>query len=404
MITAQKQLSLMLICDPLFCADYIFSALTEKDLEGIDRRLFTICRKLYDEEREIDLLNINDRQINEYVQDRHLIFPITEEKLLRVIEAIKTQNSLKSLVELGDKIKSMAKNNMPLQVIWEEIEKERDAEIKRETGQIKKLTEIINQFNTQEIYEGMNRSCIKTGWPDFDRKVILKPDDLFIIAARPSMGKTDLCLQLMKRAALNGHKPILFSLETRAEYLLKRLAGGNSFIEFQEGCQRLKDLPVYFDDCHSQTIGSIRMQVKRAVDKYGIDLIMIDYLTLLDMPNGESRNLQVEEITKGLKRLAREFKIPVGVLSQLSRKVEDRNLKMPVLSDLRDSGGIEQNIDIAMFLWRPFYYQIKEFENIVDTTNYLRLILGKQRDGATGFLEFYYEPINKIIEGWAYGV
>ena len=170
--------------------------------------------------------------------------------------------------------------------------------------------------------------------------------------------------------------------------------------EYLDGCAKNVDLPIYIDDNPIQNVFSARAQVEYAYKKFGIKVAIFDFLTLMDTPAGENRNREIEELTKGLKINARETNIPHIILAQLNRGVEGRRDKRPELSDLRDSGAIEQIVDIALFLYRPIYYDIKEVDGISDTTNYLEVLSRKQREGARGAMQFFYDPIKKIVGDW----
>ncbi len=221
---------------------------------------------------------------------------------------------------------------------------------------------------------------VKTGLSDFDKKIGgLHKSDLIIIAGRPSMGKTAFATNIahfvsQKREKFNKNV-LFFSLEMSSEQLGTRLMSeisqissenirtGNlsksDFNKIISASEQLKELSLFIDDSPALTISSIRTRARRIKRKYGLDLIVIDYLQLI---NSESRNLndnrvkEISDITRGLKAIAKDLNIPVVALSQLSRKVEDREDKRPQLADLRESGSIEQDADLVVFLYREEYY------------------------------------------------
>lgn len=222
---------------------------------------------------------------------------------------------------------------------------------------------------------------LKTGLNDFDKKIGgLHRSDLIIVAGRPSMGKTAFATNIASNICNNKKSTkktnvLFFSLEMSSEQLATRILSEiskissegirtgnlskNEFEKLIKSSENLKDLSLFIDDSPALTISSIRTRSRRLKRKQGLDLIIIDYLQLL---SGESRNLndnrvkEISDITRGLKAIAKELNIPIVALSQLSRKVEDREEKRPQLSDLRESGSIEQDADLVVFLYREEYY------------------------------------------------
>tara|TARA_A100001015_G_scaffold294327_1_gene371993 strand:- start:60 stop:1520 length:1461 start_codon:yes stop_codon:yes gene_type:complete len=222
---------------------------------------------------------------------------------------------------------------------------------------------------------------LKTGLNDFDKKIGgLHRSDLIIVAGRPSMGKTAFATNIASNICNNKKSTkktnvLFFSLEMSSEQLATRILSEiskissegirtgnlskNEFEKLIKSSENLKDLSLFIDDSPALTISSIRTRSRRLKRKQGLDLIIIDYLQLL---SGESRNLndnrvkEISDITRGLKAIAKELNIPIVALSQLSRKVEDREEKRPQLADLRESGSIEQDADLVVFLYREEYY------------------------------------------------
>ena len=222
---------------------------------------------------------------------------------------------------------------------------------------------------------------LKTGLNDFDKKIGgLHKSDLIIVAGRPSMGKTAFATNIASNICNNKKSKkktnvLFFSLEMSSEQLATRILSEiskissegirtgnlskNEFEKLIKSSENLKDLSLFIDDSPALTISSIRTRSRRLKRKQGLDLIIIDYLQLL---SGESRNLndnrvkEISDITRGLKAIAKELNIPIVALSQLSRKVEDREEKRPQLADLRESGSIEQDADLVVFLYREEYY------------------------------------------------
>ena len=232
--------------------------------------------------------------------------------------------------------------------------------------------------------------------------------DLIIIAARPSMGKTAFCLNVAQYAAYNKKVPVLFfSLEMSHQQLVKRLISSEARIDgskirsgyFSEddwvklslAVRVLEDTPMLIDDTPGASLMEIRSKARKAYSQDKIGLIVIDYLQLITLSSDgstkvESRQQEVSAISKGLKNLARELNVPVICLSQLSREVEKRPDKRPLLSDLRESGSIEQDADIVMFLYRDEYYNKHNIEN----QGIGEVIIGKQRNGSLGTVKLAF--------------
>ena len=242
---------------------------------------------------------------------------------------------------------------------------------------------------------------ITTGFADLDRRTSgLQRSDLVLIAARPSMGKTAFALNVAQNAALKGGASVaIFSLEMSKEQLVQRMLSAESHIEIQKirtgslsedewtrlarAMGPLAQAKIYIDDTPSITIMEMKAKCRRLKMEQGLDMIMIDYLQLMSGDGkSESRQQEISAISRALKGLAREMDCPVVALSQLSRAPEMRADHRPILSDLRESGAIEQDADIAMFLYRDEYYHPdSEKKNIGE------VIIAKQRNGATGTIE-----------------
>lgn len=284
-----------------------------------------------------------------------------------------------------------------------------------------------------------NVSGLTTGLRDLDAKLGgLQRSDLLILAGRPSMGKSSLAMNIAYKAAkayLNGDhdrgaRTAVFSLEMSAEQLALRILSDvtsipsekirrgeisdHDFTKFATASQELAKLPLYIDDTPALTIAAIRTRARRLQRQHGLDLILIDYLQLISGSSKSSqanRVQEVSEISRGLKTLAKELDVPVIALSQLSRALEQRENKRPQLSDLRESGSIEQDADVVMFIYREEYYLSREepaqkpeegpekfadryqgwVEKLEKAQNVAECIVGKQRHGPIGTVELYFD-------------
>lgn len=248
---------------------------------------------------------------------------------------------------------------------------------------------------------------VPTGFPELDNLLSgLHKSDLIILAARPSMGKTSLALDIARNVAVKHDVPVgIFSLEMSSEQLVDRMLSAESFVnswkmrtgavraeddlaKIRDALETLSRAPIYIDDKPAQNILSMRAVARRLKRERGIGLIVVDYLQLMAPTNtkaSDSMVQQVTEISRSLKQLAREIEVPVIALSQLSRAVEQRGGK-PRLSDLRDSGSIEQDADVVMFIHRDDK-QNKES----DRPNIAEILVEKHRNGPTGKVELYFD-------------
>ena len=258
------------------------------------------------------------------------------------------------------------------------------------------------QFQAGEAVTG-----VSTGFADFDRLTGgLQPGSLNIVAARPSMGKTALALNIAQYAAVRKKVPVLvFSLEMGAEQLVQRLLGAEARINIHdlptgsfhetaweslaEAAGVLAQAPLYIDDSSVLSTLELRARCRRFKALHPeLGLVVVDYLQLMSMAKRvESKQQEVAEISRALKAVARELEVPVVALSQLSRAVESRNDKRPMLSDLRDSGAIEQDADLVILLYRGGYYNATTAE---ETDNAAEIIVAKHRNGPTGTVHLVF--------------
>lgn len=261
----------------------------------------------------------------------------------------------------------------------------------------------------EKLHEGEGRlRGVSTGFDQLDNLLSgLQKSDLIIIGARPSVGKTSLALDIIRSAALHEQKPVgLFSLEMSREQVIDRLIAAESnvalwklrtgrlsddtdFALVQSGLDSLSRAPIYIDDTPSPNILQLRAMARRLQSEKGLALIVVDYLQLIQ-PRTTSDNMvqQVTEISRGLKGLARELNVPVLALAQLSRAVEQREAKIPRLSDLRDSGSIEQDADVVMFIYRSDRDKTSSAPNEHNTTE---IIIAKHRNGPLGTVQLKFD-------------
>ncbi len=275
-------------------------------------------------------------------------------------------------------------------------------------------------FSTREIMKDTFKAIEKlydrkelvtgapTGFNDLDLMTAgLQGGDLVILAGRPSMGKTAFCLNMVENAAVHAEKPvttIIFSLEMGKEQLVQRLLcsvakvdagrlrtghlGESDWPKLTHGAGLLSEAPIYIDDTPAISILELRAKCRRLKADKGLGLIVVDYLQLMTGHNAESRQQEISEISRSLKALAKELNVPVVALSQLNRSLENRTDKRPIMADLRESGAIEQDADVIMFVYREAVYcdECKSREKTCDKGHEknAEIIIGKQRNGPIG--------------------
>lgn len=251
---------------------------------------------------------------------------------------------------------------------------------------------------------------ISTGYVDLDNLLGgLQRSDLVILAARPSMGKTSLALDIARSVSVKGKVPVaVFSLEMSKDQLVDRLLAAeaavslwkmrtgrlsddgenNDFERIGHAMGRLSEAPIFIDDSAAANVMEIRTKARRLKAEHDLGLIVVDYLQLMESRGQQDNRVQeVSEISRALKSLARELNVPVLALSQLSRKVEERRPQIPQLADLRESGSIEQDADVVMFIYREEMYRGRDSSR----PNIAQILIKKHRNGPTGDVELYFD-------------
>ncbi|QNM04650.1 replicative DNA helicase [Qiania dongpingensis] len=389
-----------------------------------DRRygvMFEAMVELYTEGKPVDLVTLQDRlrekdvppEISslEFVRDLVTAVP-TSANVRQYARIVYEKSVLRRLIRVNEEIANECYGGKEqLDVILEETEKKVFDLLKdRGGGDFTPIKQIA--LNTLEKIEkaSQNKSAITgipTGFTDLDYKLSgLQPSDLVLVAARPSMGKTAFVLNIAQHVALRkNYTTAVFSLEMSKEQLMNRLFSMESRVDSQalrtgnlsdsdwdklvESVGVIGNSKLIIDDTPGITVSEMRSKCRKFKLEFGLDLIIIDYLQLMSGGKRASDNRQQEisEISRSLKALAREVGAPVIALSQLSRAVESRTDKRPMLSDLRESGAIEQDADVVMFIYRDDYYN-KDTEN----PNIAEIIIAKQRNGPTGTVNLVWLP------------
>lgn len=278
---------------------------------------------------------------------------------------------------------------------------------RRITRDLAPVQEVIRRYydRIEYLYDHQDEPMgVPTGFIDLDRLLGgLQRSDLILIAARPAVGKTSLGLSVARYAADVGQHVAIFSLEMSGEQVVQRMVAAETGIDaqrlrlgdlrerewplFVQATGRLSDLPLFIDDTPSISVLQMRTKARRLHAEHGIDLILVDYLQLMtagDMRT-ESRVQEVSYISRSLKGLARELDVPLLAVSQLSRAVEQRSEKVPILADLRASGSLEQDADVVMFIYRDEMYNAD-----TDRPHIAEIIIAKHRNGPTGKIQLFF--------------
>lgn len=321
------------------------------------------------------------------------------------IETIKKKSQRRKLISAAQEIIEFTKDTSKDLDVLEEAEKKifslSDENAQKGLVHVGAgLAEMMEHIEEASANPGGMRG-LSTGFIELDLKTNgLQKGELVLVAARPSMGKSALALNMAQHAAIHDNKNVcVFSLEMGTLSLVFRLVASEYLInlsnilkgtlspdetrKFVRGMGNLSEAPLYIDDTPGISIAQMRSKLRRHEAEHGpVDLVVVDYLQLMDGGGGENRQVEISGISRGLKALAKEFDCPVLALSQLSRSPETRGDKRPLLSDLRESGAIEQDADLVMFIYREDYYnKDTEFKNISEIN------IAKQRNGETGVVK-----------------
>ena len=340
----------------------------------------------------------------------------------RYAEIVRERSILRKLVSASDEIATNAFNTQGRAVaqILDEAE-QKIFNIGEEGSRMKQGFQAMPQLvvslldRVQEMADNPNDiTGVPTGFFDFDRMTSgMQPGDLIVLAARPSMGKTALAINIAEHVALNEGLPVaVFSMEMGASQLAVRIVGSIGRIDqghlrtgkltddewprLTEAIEKLRNVSLHIDETPGLTPSELRANARRLARQCGkLGLIVVDYLQLMSGSNsdgGDNRATEIGEISRGLKMLAKELQCPVIALSQLNRSVETRTDNRPMMSDLRESGAIEQDADVIMFIYRDDYYNKDSKEPGV-----AEVIIGKQRNGPTGTVKLaFLKPLTKF--------
>jgi len=342
----------------------------------------------------------------------------------RYAEIVRERAVLRKLVATSDEIATTALNpqGMPVSQILDEAEGKifrigEEGSRSRQGFQSMDalVVQLIDRVNELHENGAEDVTGVRTGFFDMDRLTAgLQPGDLIVLAARPSMGKTAFALNIAENVAVNEGLPVaVFSMEMGASQLALRMVGSLGRIDqsnlrtgrlrdeewgrLSEAVEKLGKVSLFIDESPALTPSELRARARRLARQCGqLGLIVVDYLQLMSgstSANDENRATVIGEISRGLKSLAKELKCPVMALSQLNRSVESRTDKRPMMSDLRESGAIEQDADVIMFIYRDEYYT----KDACKEPGVAEIIIGKQRNGPTGVVKLtFVKPLTKF--------
>lgn len=393
-----------------------------------NRKIFAVCTDLYQSGTQIDLTTVytrlKDMGLDTKTGGLEYLTKLSEAAITSAntktyVEMIRDKSVARKMIEAAEKIAEEGfENSYEINDYLDASEKSiLDISRNRKTSEFRQPLEMTETVLKQIQMMADNHSDItgfRTGYTQLDHTLHgFQKGDLIILAARPAMGKTAVALNLAMNVANynTGGAVAIFSLEMPAEQLWMRLLSARSRVAgdkiktghlnndewnaINEASADLGKLPIYIDDTPGTKVPEIFSKCRRLQADHGLNLVLIDYIQLITASNrrpSESRQQEVSDISRNLKALARELKVPVIALSQLSRTVEQRENKRPMLSDLRESGAIEQDADIVMMLYREAYYDDAAKEKANESGNEkLEINIAKHRNGATRKVEVAFE-------------
>jgi len=385
------------------------------------QRIFEAALALYEKHHAIDVLTLTDQLKNNgfldmiggpsYLTELTNFVP-TAAHVEQYADIVAQKALRRRLIKASQNIVSLGfDESKVLQELIEEAETRlfevSQQHIKQDVVSLETiLTESFDRLD--ELHKDKSKlRGVPTGYADLDATLAgLQRSDLFILAARPSMGKTALALNIAHNVAVQSEQAVLlFSLEMSKEQLVDRLlamesgvdawnlrTGNLSDADFEKigrAMGTLSEAPIYIDDTPGITVGELRTRSRREAHQRPLGLIIVDYLQLMSGSriSGDGNRVQeISEISRGLKGIARELNVPLMALSQLSRSVESRSPQIPQLADLRESGSIEQDADVVAFLYREEYYNPD-----TDRKNFADVLIKKHRNGPTGAVELFFD-------------
>ncbi|MEK6799104.1 MAG: replicative DNA helicase [Planctomycetota bacterium] len=385
----------------------------------VHQKLFEVLLDIYDQgDKPIDLLVVSDelrrRNLFEFVGGRDYMVQLAESfaewaNAEHYAKIVRDRGMLRDLIRCTGEIADLAYSGVEeaRNILDRAEQKIFDVTERRVSGHAIHIEQAIRKLSDQlaNHHDGLCTG-LPTGFTQLDEYTSgFQPGDLIIVAGRPSMGKTALGLTMAQKAALEHSLPIaFFSMEMSTQQIAQRLvcAYGHG-IDAQklrrrmlseeekrlvlDACGEFEHAPLYIDDTPGMSIMELRSKARRLKQRFDVRAVFVDYLQLMHTPDSESRQVEIAAISRGLKSLGRELDVPVIAMAQLNRMPEGRSDKRPLMSDLRESGAIEQDADVVLLIHREEYYHPEKDE----VKNLAELIISKQRNGPTGSIELQFD-------------
>ncbi|OGB74039.1 replicative DNA helicase [candidate division Kazan bacterium RBG_13_50_9] len=386
--------------------------------------IFVAMFSLYEKQRPVDVVTVKDQLTSQkkletvggasYLTELAGSLP-SSANVVRYAEIVASKATLRRLIAAATDIEVLGRNQTgEIDELLDKAERTLFAVsqkyLKSTFVPVKEVLEsAFERIDKLHEHRGELRG-IPSGFKGIDHILAgFQKSDLIVVAARPSIGKTSLVLNFVLNAAMAGFSVGMFHLEMSKEQVVDRLISAQSgidswrlrtgnlreedFSKIGDAISSLSEVSIYIDDSPGANVMEMRTKARRLQAEKGLDLLVVDYLQLMEGRHpSENRVQEISEISRGLKGLARELNIPIVAVSQLSRAVEQRPRKIPQLSDLRESGSIEQDADVVMFIYREDYYNREtERQNLAD------VIIAKHRNGPVGQIELYFTPETMVF-------
>ncbi len=417
-IEAEMNVLGSMLIDPQVIGDVILVLRSGDDFyKPANGSIYEAMVELYDKHGAMDIVLLNqllvDRDILSTVGGLNYLVELASAvpsaaSALHHARLVRNKAAIRHLIDTAGDILYDAYHSSENALVILEAAEQRIFQIAQQSEQSHAVTmqELVYQaYDLISAADGEHLTGVPTGYHDLDEMTYgLQKGEMIIIAARPSMGKTALALNIAEQMALAGYPTGFFSLEMSKEQLVQRILSSRSRVDskklrrgmlntdedgsLQNACRELHDAPIYIDDTAGLTLLQMRAKARRLAAKHDIKALVVDYLQLMSAGGRvESRQMEISEISRGVKAMARELNIPVICLSQLNRAAEQREGHRPRMSDLRESGSLEQDADVVMMLHREEYYHQADpdwAEMNEEKLGVAELILAKQRNGPTG--------------------
>ncbi len=411
----------------------IADLLVENDFYRRDHRLiFRAIAELFEQSQPVDVITLaewHDKrdELNQVGELAYLGMLARETpsaaNIVAYASIVRERSILRQLIAVGTSISNVAFNpegrnsDEMLDLVERQVFEISEKGAKRKGGfiQVKEvLSKVVDRIDT--LFEQDSPiTGLSTGFTDFDMQTSgLQPADLVIVAGRPSMGKTTFAMNLAENAAIKSKLPVaVFSMEMPADALAMRMLSSLGQIDqhrlrtgrlndddwprLTSAIALLNEAPLFIDDTPALTVTELRARARRLKREHGLSLIVIDYIQLMQGSGGENRATEISEISRSLKALGKELDVPVVALSQLNRSLEQRPNKRPIMSDLRESGAIEQDADLIVFIYRDEVYNEDSAEK-----GKAEIIVAKQRNGPIGTVALTFQGKYTRFENFAY--